>query len=100
MKKKQGVWIMELDRFGYTLRVAARTKEEAIDAMQTEYTHAYSRWNDLDYVSMTAALYSPVLNDDGEVDECDPYNEFAEYYRAAFEDNEPRFYEFGKVEWE
>ena len=99
-KKKHGVWIMELDRFGYTLRVVAKSKDEALCAMQAEYINAYAEWNNLDLVNMTAALFDPVRDEDGEVDEYDPYNEFAAYYRAAFEDNDPRFYEFGKVEWE
>ena len=98
--KKSGVWIFELDRFGYTLKVAAKTKEEADQTMRDEYLRTYAKWNELDEDMLRKALAAPILDENGNVDEYDPRNEFREYYKNAFEDNEPRFYEFGKVEWE
>ena len=101
---RSGVWMMELDRFGYTLRVAAPTKEEAEHAMREEYIKTYAKYNDLDEQTMRIALEFPVAEMDDEgtlyVDKDNPYNEFVEYYKSAFEDAEPRFYEYGKVEWE
>ncbi len=99
-KKTNGVWKMELYRFGYTLVVLGQTKEECDAAMREEYIKAYAQWNELNEDALRAALISPVLNDDGTVDENAPENEFRSYYESAFEDAEPRFYEFGKVEWE
>ena len=97
---RSGVWMMTLDRFGYDLVVAGRTKEEAEQAMREEYIRAYAKWNVLDEDSLRAALVSPVLDEDGNVDEFDECNEFVRYYHSAFEDAEPRFYEYGKVVWE
>ena len=100
-KKTNGVWKMELDRFGYTLVVLGQTAEECDAAMREEYIKAYATWNELNEDALRAALiFSPVLNGDGTVDEDAPENEFRSYYESAFEDAEPRFYEFGKVEWE
>lgn len=99
-KNTNGVWKMELDRFGYTLVVLGQTKEECDAAMREEYIKAYAQWNELNEDALRAALISPVLNEDGTVDGYAPENEFLSYYESAFEDAEPRFYEFGKVEWE
>ena len=99
-KKTNGVWKMELDRFGYTLVVLGQTAEECDAAMREEYIKAYAQWNEMDEDTLRAALISPVLNEDGTVDGYAPENEFRSYYESAFEDAEPRFYEFGKVEWE
>lgn len=99
-KTADGVWKMELDRFGYTLVVVGRTKEECDAAMRSEYIRAYAQWNNLDEDTLRLAREFPVEDEDGEIDEYNPYNEFRRYYEAAFEDAEPRFYEFGKVEWE
>ena len=99
---RDGVWIWDLYRFGYTLRVVGRTKEEALDAMREEYIRAYASWNELNEDALRAALISPVLDEDGEVDEYDEGNVFVQYYNSAcveFNDGEPYFYEFGKVEW-
>ena len=101
---RKGVWMMTLDRFGYDLVVVGRTKEEAAQAMRDEYVNAYAKWNELDEQTLRLALEFPVseMDEDGTlyVDEDNPYNEFRKYYKNAFEDNDPRFYEFGKVEWE
>lgn len=99
-KKKNGIWMMSLDRFGYDLVVVGRTKEEAEHAMREEYIKTYAKWNELDEDAIRAALVSPILDGDGNVDEYDERNEFVEYYKNAFEDCEARFYEYGKVEWE
>ena len=103
-KNTNGVWKMELDRFGYTLVVMGQTKEECDAAMREEYIKTYAKWNELDEQTCRLALEFPVteMAEDGSlyVDAGNPYNEFADYYRNAFEDSEPRFYEYGKVEWE
>lgn len=103
-KKTNGVWKMELDRFGYTLVVMGQTAEECDTAMREEYIKTYAKYNELDEQTCRLALEFPVaeMDEDGTltVDEDNPYNEFVRYYKAAFEDAEPRFYEFGKVEWE
>lgn len=99
-KKTNGVWKMELDRFGYTLVVLGQTKEECDAAMREEYIKAYAQWNELNEDALRTALITPVLNEDGTVDGYAPENEFRSYYESAFEDAAPRFYEFGKVEWE
>jgi len=99
-KNTNGVWKMELDRFGYTLVVLGQTKEECDAAMREEYIKAYAQWNELNEDALRAALISPVLNEDGTVDGYAPENEFRSYYESAFEDAVPRFYEFGKVEWQ
>ena len=90
-----GVWMMELDRFGYTLRVMGRTKEEAEDAMREEYIRAYAKINGIYEEAFAQAIGRSALC--GDPDEED---EDVACYRAAFEDNEAHFYEFGKVEWE
>ena len=103
-KTKNGIWMMSLDRFGYDLVVVGRTKGEAEHAMREEYIRAYAKRNEMDEQTMRLALEFPVaeMDEDGTlyVDKDNPYNEFVEYYKSAFEDAEPRFYEYGKVEWE
>ncbi len=99
-KKKTGVWKMELDRFGYYLVVIGRNTGECETAMREEYIRAYAKRNNLDEMTCRLALEFPVEDEDGVVYGDNPYNQFAEDYRNAFEDCVPRFYEFGKVEWE
>lgn len=99
-KPTNGVWFMELYKFGCYLKVAGRTETECLRAMKDEYIKSYADYNKLDFIKCGAVLSSPVLDEYGEVDEYDEYNEFAEYYRQTFEDERPYFYEFGKVEWE
>ena len=95
-----GVWMMELDRFGYTLRVMGRTQEEAENAMQGEYIRAYAKRNSLDESELWSAFSHPVLDGYGELDETDLANCFVCDFVAAFNDAYVNFYEFGKVEWE
>lgn len=99
-KPTNGVWCMELWKFGYCLRVVANTEDECLQAMQDEYIKTYAMRNGLEESKCRDALLSPILDEDGEVDEYDEYNEFAQYYRDAFEDPDIRYYEFGKVVWE
>jgi hypothetical protein len=98
--KRNGIWKMELDRFGYTLVVVGKTKEECDAAMRDEYIKTYAKWNDINEAMLRAVIGKPILDENGERVEYDPRNEFLECYEKAFEDNTPRFYEFGKVEWE
>lgn len=99
-KPTNGVWFMELYKFGCYLKVVGRTETECLHAMQEEYIKTYAMRNGLEESKCRDALLSPILDEDGEVDEFDEYNEFAYYYRQTFEDERPYFYEFGKVEWE
>lgn len=98
--EKPGVWMMELDRFGYTLRVMGRTKEEAEDAMQEEYIRAYAKANSMDESELRAALARPVLDGYGELSEINPEGCFVLDFCKALYDAYEKFYEFGKVEWE
>ena len=100
---------MELDRFGYTLRVMGRTKEDVESAMREEYIRTYSKLNDMDEEMFRNALRNPEkyeVYDEGATDDHDEdyvnYNSnlFLTYYRSAFGDAYVHFYEFGKVEWE
>ena len=100
-KKTDGIYYMSIYKFGYELTSVGRTKEECVDALSDVYIKTYAEWNDLDEGRCRDALLSPILDEFGEVDEYDEYNEFAEYYRSTFnDDDEPRYYEFGKVVWE
>lgn len=98
--EKPGVCMMELDRFGYTLRVVGRTKEEAEKAMQDAYIEAYARRNHLEEPSLRAALSRPVVDGYGELSEIDAETCFVIDICKAFNDAYVCFYEFGKVEWE
>lgn len=103
-EKKNGVWKMELDRFGYTLVVMGKTAEECENAMREEYIKAYADLNELDEQTCRLTLEFPAadMDEDGNLigNEDNPYNVFAEYYRIAFEEHHPQFYTFGEVEWE
>ena len=39
------IYVCEVERFGYTLRVAAATEEEARTAITEEYINAYKNYN-------------------------------------------------------
>lgn len=100
---RDGVWFWELNRFGYYLKVFGRTKEEVFNAMSEEYIKTYAQWNSLNENALRSALISPILDEDGEIDEYAPENEFREFYSSVFvefNDSEPQYYEFGKVVWE
>lgn len=102
MSRKSGVWYWELWKFGSTQTAIGHTREECVKTMSEEYIKTYAKWNDLDETKCRDALLSPILDEDGEVDEYDAYNEFAECYRSnfiEFNDGEPEFVEFGKVVW-
>ena len=45
MKGTETIFVTELERFGYTLRAAGRTKKEAEDAVLAEYYNAYMDYN-------------------------------------------------------
>lgn len=97
-----GVWLWELDKFGYDLTAVGKTKHDAWEAMSEEYIKTYAKRNELDEAKCRDALLSPILDEDGEVDEYDEYNQFAELYRVNFidmENGDPVFIKFGKVEW-
>ncbi|MBO7070527.1 MAG: hypothetical protein J6W09_04460 [Bacteroidales bacterium] len=100
-KKTDGIYYMSIYRFGYNLTAVGRTKEECSNALSDEYIKTYAEWNHLDESMCRKALLSPILEEDGEYWPDNPYNEFAGCYRNTFdEDEETRFYEFGKVVWE
>lgn len=101
-KKTNGVWLWELDKFGYNLTAVGKSKVEVFTTMSEEYIKTYAMRNGLEETKCRAALLSPILDEDGEVAEYDEYNEFAQYYRVNFIDfgnGEPEFIEFGKVGW-
>ena len=100
-KKTAGVWYWELDRFGYNLIAVGRTKEECVNTMIEEYIKTYAKWNELDEAKCRDALLSPILDEDGEVDELDEYNEFARCYGwVVDEECNCTFIEYGKVVWD
>lgn len=101
-KKTDGIYYMSIYRFGYELTTVGRTKEECVDALKNEYIKTYAKWNDMDEQKCRDTLLSPILDEDGEVDEYDEYNGFVHDYNMTFDDDEvePRYYEFGKVVWE
>lgn len=88
-KKPKGVWVATLDRFGYTLMVAERTKKDALDAMSREYKKTYFNWNKHDGTVTADSVEEMVETDE----------EFKEYYRSAMGDINCNFMEYGKVEW-
>lgn len=45
MAKKEELYIGELERFGYVLRVVCKTREQCEYALITEYLHAYRKRN-------------------------------------------------------
>lgn len=66
--KKDGVWLAELDRFGYILRVVGRTKEEAEDALMKEYVKTYRNRNgsnpkNVSFYGADESFYDVALSD-------------------------------------
>ena len=102
-KKTNGVWLWELDKFGYTLTAVGKYKTQVIDALMEEYIKTYAFRNGMDEAKCRHSVFAPpILDEDGEVDECNEYNEFRELFRDTFiefNNGEPEFIEFGKVEW-
>ena len=82
MERKNGVWIAELERFGYTLRAVCKTDTEAVNAVMSEYERAFKEENG----------YDP--------DEEDSYGDDRSYWDVALDEVYVRFVEFGKVNWE
>ena len=85
-EEKEGVFLADLERFGYVLRAAERTKEEAKKAIMAEYRRVYAEYNDgEDPTKVRDEMYS-----DGE----------RSYYEIAEAEVYVRFMPFGKVQWE
>lgn len=80
-KNTNGVYVADIDRFGYTLRAVGRSAEEAKAAVMEEYKRAY-------------------LDESGYPDGYDPAVNFDEDYNTAMDECYVRLLEFGKVEWE
>lgn len=79
-KAKDSIWLAELDRFGYTLRVVGRTKEEARDALIKEYVKTYKEWN-------------------GIHPKKDIFYGDRSYYDSAVDEICPLELQFGEVDW-
>lgn len=77
-----GVWVATLERFGYTLIVAEKSRDKALAAMSEEYKRTYCKWNELP-----------------SMEEMEQDEEFKEYYACAMEEVYCRRLEYGKVEW-
>ena len=73
MSKVNGVYIADVERFGYLLRVVDTNKVKAIDALKKEYEETYRDWNGVD----------------------PEYEEVS----SMIHDMDVTFCEFGKVEW-
>ena len=96
-----GVYVADLDRFGYTLRAVGRNKAEAKTAISEAFIRAYSDYNNgLNIVKMRAALEEPSPKSGDDDIFANLYDEFVDKDRVAMEDCYVRFCEFGKVEWE
>lgn len=75
---KVGVWVAELERFGYSLRTVGRTEKECRDAMSAEYIKTY-------------AIYNGSFDMEDEEDK--------EYYDYAMDEIYCDFIPYGKVVW-
>ena len=73
MAKINGVYMAEVERFGYLLRVVDTNKVKAINALKKEYEETYRDWNGVD----------------------PEYKEVS----SMIHDMDVTFCEFGKVEW-
>lgn len=83
-----GVWVAQIERFGYDLIVVERTREKALNAISDEYKRAYFRQNkDFGYLNCDT------------IEEMEQDEEFREYYRTAMDEVNCRRMEYGKVEW-
>lgn len=77
-----GVWVATLERFGYTLMVAERSKQKAVDALIKVYKQTYQKYNEFDTI-----------------EEMENDEEFKHYYELAMEELYVRKLEYGIVEW-
>ncbi len=77
-----GVWVATLERFGYTLMVAERTKQKATDALIKVYKQTYQKYNNFN-----------------SIEEMENDEEFKHYYELAMEELYVRKMEYGIVEW-
>ncbi len=79
---RNGVWIAEIERFGYTLRTVGRTKAEAHDAIMEVYDNTFKELN---------GTSSSVEIEDG----CE-----RTYKEVAEDELYVHFCEYGIVNWE
>lgn len=86
-----GVWFCEIERFGYTLQVIGRTKEEAKEAIIKEYVRAYKQQND---GADPQQAYLLKQSGSEEYDSID-----AEYFETFLDELYIEKREFGKVKW-
>lgn len=83
-----GVWVAQIERFGYDLLVVERTKEKALNAISEEYKRAYFRRNkDFGHLDCDT------------IEEMEQDEEFREYYENAMEEVFCTKVEYGKVQW-
>ena len=85
------VWFCETERFGYTLQVIGRTKEEAKEAIIKEYVRAYKKQND---GADPQQAYLLRQSGSEEYDFID-----ADYFETFLDELYIEEREFGKVEW-
>ena len=78
---KNGIWLGELERFGYTLVVVGISEEEARESLLKAYEKTYRD-----------------LNDDADPRE-EYYDDGKSYYDVAAEEMYVREMAFGSVEW-
>ena len=86
-----GVWFCEIERFGYTLQVIGKKKEEAREAIIKEFVRAYKKQND------GADPQQEFLLKQSGSDEYDPID--ADYFETFLDELYIEEREFGKVEW-
>lgn len=77
-----GVWVAQLERFGYTLMVVERSKQKALDALINVYKQTYQKYNGFN-----------------SIEEMENDEEFREYFEMAMEEVYCRKMEYGIVEW-
>lgn len=85
------VWFCETERFGHTLQVIGRTKEEAREAMIKEYVRAYKRQNDGADPQQEYLLKQSGSDEYSAAD--------ADYFEIFLDELYIEEREFGKVEW-
>ena len=83
-----GIWVAQLERFGFNLLVAERSKEKALKAISDEYKRAYLEQNK-DYGDLNCDT----------IEEMEQDEEFREFYDMAMEEVYCVKIEYGKVQW-